>query len=130
VVVSFFPKKPRDVREGRTNKESKYIHFLKPLHGYLCGDRSFPIPETGSVHEPPDLFAVDAASQSAGDGSIASDSSAFFLRVSDSSLVLRLSPIGDLYGHLNSKWVAGDSKLFSNRVPIWGLILGCLRDTI
>ena len=31
---------------------------------------------------------------------------------------LRRSPIGDSYGHPNLKWVAGDSKLVSNRVPI------------
>ena len=43
---------------------------------------------------------------------------------------IRLSSIGDPYGHLNPKWVAGDPKLASNRVPIREIFFGCLRGTI
>ena len=40
---------------------------------------------------------------------------------------LRLSPIGDSYGHLNLKWVARDPKSSSNRVPIWETYFGLLE---
>ena len=37
---------------------------------------------------------------------------------------LRPSPIRNLYGHPNPKWIARDPKSVSNRVPIWEIYLG------
>ena len=37
---------------------------------------------------------------------------------------VRLSPIGDSYGHLNPKWVVEDLKSVFNIVPIWESYFG------
>ena len=42
---------------------------------------------------------------------------------------VRLSPIGDSYGHLNLKWVAGDPNQSPTKYLYGRLFLSCLRGT-
>jgi hypothetical protein len=60
----------------------------------------------------------DMMRQGAGSASGSSPTSILAKKYTSNSATLRLSLIGDLYGYPNPKWVAGDSKSASNRVPI------------